>query len=223
MFVDLLTLGIASALGPAQILLDTLLLLSPDRGVSKAGSFVAGMTVVRLIQGILFGFVLGGAAYALSNRGQHNVIASTLLLVLGITLLTAAYEQWRTEEDPDGSQPRWLTMIDSLTPVKAFGIGFAMVAMNPTLWFLTLNAIADIGGAQLNRQNGIIAFLLFMLLAEALVLLPILIRILLPEQSTEFLDSVSAWLVKHNRVLVIAISLMFGLYFLVKGITNLLA
>lgn len=222
MFVDLVTLGIASALGPGQIVVDTLLLLSPDRAVLKAGSFVAGMTVVRLIQGIVFGFVLGGAAYSLSHSGQHNVISSTLLMVLGIMLLIAAAEQWRQEDDPDGSQPRWLRMIDSLTPVKTFGIGFGMVAMNPALWFFTLSAIADIGGAQLNRLNGIIAFLLFVLLAEALVLLPILVRIAMPERAAKSLDAMSAWLIKHNRTLTIVISLVFGLYFLVKGATRLL-
>jgi hypothetical protein len=57
MFVDLLTLAIASALGPGQMIVDTLLLLSPDRATLKAGSFVAGMTVVRLLKGLVFGFV----------------------------------------------------------------------------------------------------------------------------------------------------------------------
>jgi hypothetical protein len=45
----------------------------------------------------------------------------------------------------------------------------------------------------------------------------------MPERAAKSLDAMSAWLIKHNRTLTIAISLVFGLYFLVKGIARLLA
>ena len=223
LIIDLLPLSIASAIGPGQIIFDTLLLLSPNRAVLKASSFVAGMTAVRLVQGIVFGFVLGGAAYAVSNSGKPNAISSTLLLVLGIALLITAYKQWRNEPESDESQPKWLSMIDSLTPIKAFGIGCVLVATSPNLWVFTLNAIAVISEAQLGQLNSTIAFVLFILIAELLVLLPILLRVVMPERATKVLDTILAWLTQHNRVLMMVISLVFGLYFLAKGITNLLA
>ena len=111
----------------------------------------------------------------------------------------------------------------SVTPVKAFGIGFILVATSANLWVFTLSAIAVIGEAQLNQLAGSIAFLLFMLLAETLVLLPILLRIIRPEQATKDLNAVSAWLIKHNQTLMSVISLVLGLYFLAKGIGRFLA
>ena len=81
-FVDLVLLSIASAIGPGQILICVLLLQSPDRGALKAGCLVGGMTVVRLIQGVVFGSVLTGAAISALHRGQHGVITSTLFLFL---------------------------------------------------------------------------------------------------------------------------------------------
>jgi hypothetical protein len=222
LFFDLLALSIASAMGPGQIIFDTLLLLSPKRAVIKAGSFVAGMTAIRLIQGIVFGLILGGAVNSVSNTSQPNVISSTLLLVLGIALLITAYKQWQNQDQSDESQPKWLSMIEGLTPIKAFGIGAILVATSPNLWVFTLNAIAVISEAQLSRLNSAIAFLLFILAAEVLVLSPILMRILMPDKAIQYLHAISDWLNKNNRTLMIVISLVFGVFFLVKGIVNLL-
>jgi hypothetical protein len=221
--VDLLGLSIASAIGPGQILFSILLLQSADRGVLKAGFFVGGMTAVRLVQGIVFGFVLTGASGSAPHSDQPGAVASTLFVVLGIFLLITAYKQWRQEDDPDGPPPKWLDMIDGITPVKALGIGAVLVATSPNLWAFTLSAIAVISQAQLKQPGGIVAFLLFILVAESLLLLTILLRIVAPGKTTELLSAMSAWLTKNNRALMIAISLVFGLYFLVRGISQLLA
>jgi hypothetical protein len=225
--VDLVSLSIASAIGPGQILFSTLLLQSPHRGVLKAGSFISGMTVVRLIQGAVFGFILIGAFTTASASATASdpsgAVVSTLLLVLGIFLLITAYKQWHQEDHPEGPLPKWLTMIDSITPVKAFGIGVALVATSPNLWAFTLNVIALIGDAQLNRLESTAAFLLFILIAESLVLLAISIRVFLPKQATKTLKAMSTWLNQNNRALMIGTSLVFGLYFLSKGIMRFLA
>ncbi|MCB0200307.1 MAG: hypothetical protein KDI03_09585 [Anaerolineae bacterium] len=59
------------------------------------------------------------------------------------------------------------------------------------------------------------------LLAETLLWVPILIRIVVPNQATRVLDSTSAWMTKNNRVLMTVVVL--GLYFLFAGDARLLA
>jgi len=54
------------------------------------------------------------------------------------------------------------------------------------------------------------------------LLLPILIKLALPRQSKNLLASISSWLNQYNRPIVIAVSLVFGLIFLYKGMTGLL-
>lgn len=220
---NLLPLGIASAIGPGQILFITLLLRSPDRGVAKAGAFIGGMTVVRLAQGLVFGFILTGATLTAPGSGQPGVITSTLLMVLGILLLVTAYRQWRQGEDPDAPPPKWLATVDDFSSAKALLIGAVLVGTSPNLWVFTLSAIATIGDARLSRPAGVIAFLLFVLVAELLVLLPLVIRIVLPRQAARVLDGISAWLTRHNRQLMIGVSVVFGSFFLVRGIGGLLA
>ena len=53
------------------------------------------------------------------------------------------------------------------------------------------------------------------------MLAPIVVYAVAPMQSAKTLDAAQGWLERHNRVIVIAISLVFGLLFLFKGITGL--
>jgi hypothetical protein len=103
-----------------------------------------------------------------------------------------------------------------------FGIGFGLLVIGAKFWVFTLTAIAIIGEARLGQPSSTIAYLLFVLLAESLLLLPILVRLVLPGQSKAFLDGTSDWLTRHNRVIVILVSLVFGLLFLYQGASGLL-
>jgi hypothetical protein len=124
LIADMLPLILGSVLGPAQFIFIILLLRSADRGVLKASFCVAGMTVVRLVQGILFGFIMDEALKAVTYKDKPGVVSTTLLLVLGIFLLITAYQQWRHDDNPDNPPPKWLKLIDRITPIQAFGIGF---------------------------------------------------------------------------------------------------
>ena len=60
LFVSLLPFIIGAALAPVQIIIVILLLGSPSQGLLKASAFVAGMTIVRLLQGLVFGLLFAG-------------------------------------------------------------------------------------------------------------------------------------------------------------------
>lgn len=221
--VSLLPYIIGSAIVPLQIIIGLLLLKSPKRGLFKAVAYVTGMTLTRLLQGLIFSLVLSeSAALAEENSGKNPVI-STLLLVLGILLLIAAYKKWCGENDPDDPPPKWLTMIDNSTPLKAFGIGLGLPLIAAKLWVFTLSALATIAAAQLGQPSSTLAYLLFILLAESLLLLLIMIRILVPERSKILLADLSAWLTQNSRPITIVVSLVFGLLFLYSGISGLLS
>jgi hypothetical protein len=222
-FVSLLPYIIGSAVVPLQIIICLLLLKSPKQGLFKATAYVAGMTITRLLQGVLFSLILSESAASAEGNGGKSPIISTLLLVLGVLLLIAAYKKWRGENDPDDPPPKWLTMIDTSTPSKAFGIGLGLPLIAAKLWVFTLSALATIAAAQLGQPSSTIAYILFILLAESLLLLPILARILMPERSKILLTDLSAWLTQNSRPITITVSLVFGLLFLQSGITGLLS
>ena len=221
--VSLLPLIIGSAVVPVQIIIAILLLTSAKQGLTKAVALVAGMTLVRLAQGVIFGFIFtGGSSDTAGGAAESGWIVPTLMLVLAILMLITAYRQWAKDPDPDAPPPKWLALPEKLTTLTALGLGAGMVLISAKMWVFTLGAIGTIGEARLGQPSGSIVFLLFVLLAESLLLIPILIRLIVPAQATALLGRVSDWLTAHNRVIVIAVSLIFGLFFLYKGVTGLL-
>jgi threonine/homoserine/homoserine lactone efflux protein len=221
--LTLMPVIIGSALVPVQIILVILLLKSPRQGLLKAVAFLVGMTTVRLLQGVIFGLVLtGGADGSVDEASEKGFVASTLLLVLGILLLISAYKKWRKEPDPDAPPPRYLSMMDKATWLQALGFGLVLPLISPKLWVFMLTAISEISLAQLGQPESMAVFLIFLLLAQSLLLLPILIRILLPRRSVTLLASISDWLGRNDRVILITVSLVFGLLFFYQGASGLL-
>lgn len=221
LFISLLPLIIGSALVPAQIIVAILLLKSPKQGLLKAIAYVGGMTTTRLLQGLFFGLILFDPASS-DESGGKSLVVSMLLMLLGIFLLITAYKTWRKEDDPDAPPPKWLTMLDGLTPQKVFGVGFGLILIGAKFWVFTLAAIGTIGKAELGQPASTIVYILFVLLAESLLLLLIVIRIVIPERSKTLLEGMSAWLTRYNRPIVIGVSLVFGLMFFYQGLSGLL-
>lgn len=218
---SLLPFIIGSALVPVQIIIVILLLTGERRGPLKAIAFVVGMTLTRLLQGVLFGLVLTGGSGDPADAGSGaSWVKATLMIVLGILLLATAYKKWANEPDPDAPPPKWLSMLDGLTPLKAllFGAGFILIAAK--LWVFTLGALSVIGEAQLGQPDSTIAFLWYILLAQSLLIIPILIRLLLPGRAGRWLGAFGGWLEKYNNQIVMVVSLVFGLLFLYSGITS---
>ena len=218
--VSLLPLVVGAALLPVWIIM-ALFLLRGEGGVRKALAFAAGAMTVRLVQGVLFGYVFGAAADASGESGS-NLITSTLLLVLGILVLISAVKKWRKEEDPDAPPPKWLAALSGLSALRAFGMGALLMALAIKQWVFTLSAIAVIEQGELSRAGNVVTYLFFVLAAQSLVLAPILVSAVAPVQAAKLLDAIQGWLERNNRAIVIAASSIFGVWFLWKGIAGLI-
>ena len=218
--VYLLPLIVGAALLPAWIII-TLFLLRGEGGILKALAFAAGALLVRLVQGVIFGYVFDTAADTYGESGS-NLITSTLLLVVGIVMLISAVKKWRKDADPDAPPPKWMATLSGLSALKAFGVGALLMAVSIKQWVFTLSAIAVIEQAQLSRAANMLTYLIFVLAAQSLVLAPILVSAVAPVQSTKLLDAIQGWLERNNRAVVIAASSIFGVWFLWMGIAGLI-
>ncbi len=218
--VYLLPLIVGAALLPTWIIL-ALFLLRGEGGVRKALAFAAGAMTVRLVQGVLFGYVFGTAADAYGESGS-NLITSTLLLVVGIVMLITAVMKWRKEEDPDAPPPKWMAILGGLSALQAFGMGALLMALSIKQWVFTLSAIAVIEQAQLSHTGNVLAYLFFVLAAQSLVLAPIIVSAVAPTQAARMLDAMQDWLERNNRVIVTAVLSIFGVWLLGKGIAGLI-
>ena len=214
--IQLLPLAIGSMIMPTWILL-VLSLLKSEHGQVGAVAFVGGVTAVRLLQGISFGFFIT-ASDMTHKTSKTETIVSTLLLVTGILLWAAALKQVYAEDEPDALLAKWMTMTTALTPVRAFGLGALLVATSARAWLFTLDAIGVIGQAGLSVGQNIAAFLLYVLGAELLLVLPILITVWAPAR----FDAVAEWLRGHDRPITIAVCLVVGGFLLWRGASGLI-
>lgn len=220
-FVDLIPLIIAAVLAPIFPII-VLLLLQSERGLGKAIAFVIGAVTVRLLQGAIFGLVFASAVEAESAAGLQ-LIAPTLLTVVGILLLAAGVKKVRKEEDSEDSEPKWMSRLSELTVLRAAGGGALLMLVAVKQWVFTLSALAVIEEAQPGLTTGVALYLIFVAATQLLVLPPIIIYAVAPEKAARPLAAAQGWLQRNNRVIMIIVSFVFGAWFLFKGVSGLLA
>jgi hypothetical protein len=211
---------IGAALVPVGVII-VLLLLQSEGGLFKAVTFVGGQILVRLAQGIAFGSLLSYSAVE-HNKSNAATLVSTLVLVAGILLWITAIKQLSKAEDPDAPQPQWMTMFNSISAGKVFLVSVLWMIVAAKEWIFTLGALGIIREGDLPNSKSVLAFLIFIIGAESLVLAPILLAGLAPKQSFRILEISNQWLERNNRRIVTAVSVIFGTYFIFKGIKDLL-
>jgi len=217
---SLLPLIVGSALVPIQYVITTLLLRS-RAGKVTAVAWIAGMTTVRLAQGIVFGLIIGSSTGGGETSDGSGSAVSLLLLVVAILFYVAALKQLLGHPDEDAPPPTWMAMVEEATPGKAFLLGLGVLAISAKFWVFTLGAIALIGDAGMDRPASIATFLVFVVLAESVHLALLVLTYVLPDRSSAILDRLASLLERYNRILVIGLGLIFGTWFLIKALSGL--
>ena len=221
LFVELLPMILGAALSPIWIIVVLLLLASPQ-GVVKAAAFVLGMTLVRLVKGVIFGTVFAASPDA-AGEGGTSPVAATLMLVLGVLLLVAAYRKWAKIPDPDEPPPQWMQRLEQATPLNALVMAAILVSIEPKLWAFTLSALGVIRAADLPQGESIAAYLIYIVLAQLILILMIVFGVVAPRQSSATLGRATQLLMDNIRPISIIVSLVFGVYFGWKGLNGLLS
>lgn len=216
----LLPLIIGGAVVPIQLVV-TILLLRSSSGRITSLAWVGGMTTVRLLQGLLFGFVVGASVTSSSDSDGTSTFASVVLLLVGLLFLVAAGRQAFGQQDPDDPPPKWLTATATMTPGRAFLLGSALMLVGIKFWVFTLSALTAIDDAGLSQAYAVATFLLFVLLTESVHLTILGVAYAAPGRSDALLESAADWLERQNRVIMIALGVVFGTWFVVKALTGL--
>ncbi len=220
LWTSLIPLIVGGALVPIQIII-TVLLLRSGAGRITAVAWVAGMTTVRLVQGLVFGLLLGGATSTGATSDGPDTAVSLLLLVLAIVFYVTAVKQLLKHPDEDAPPPKWMAMIDGIRPGKAYFLGVGMLAIGVKFWVFTLGAIAAIGAAGLATGPAVMTFILFVALTESIHLMVLGVAYALPDRSAAVLDRITGLLQRYNRTIMIVLGLVFGTWFLAKALDGL--
>lgn len=223
LWFDLLPIAVAMAITPGR-LIALILLLHTRQAVLTSLTFVGGMISNMLIEGLAFALIFSlTGVFAVEEGAEPPAIIAILFVVIGILMLVGAAKVIFHSEDEDKAPPSWLAEIESFTPGKAYKLGLGWLFVSPKQWIFTLAAVGVIFAANLDPLFSLVNYLLFILIALVLFFLLILIYVVLGQRSRAFMDGLFNWLKKNAQAIIVIVFIVFGLYFLLKGIIALTA
>lgn len=211
----LLPLAVGVAVSPIPIIAAILMILSKNAGGAAKGfavGWVAGILVVTGVMTSLAG-TLGG------TDSEPSTGASIVKIILGVALVVLAVIQW--QERSQTEVPGWMKAIDTLTPVKALGLGALLSGVNPKNLLLCVSAGVAIGAGGLSAGGDLVAIVVFTLLASVTVLAVVVGYMLAADKLGPTLDSLREWLQLNNHAVMAIVLLIMGTVVVGKGIGGL--
>jgi len=179
----LIPLAIGAALQPPQIIA-MIVLLQTKRGKVNGFAYVGGMTLFHIVLGAIFWFITTGVESSVeSDGGQFNLVVGSIMALLGLLLLIHALRRVFSAKGMDEAAGDWLLKVQSLTPLHAALLGIAFLALDPEDWLFGLIAIDAIAAADLSGAASLITYLLYILMVQSLLLIPLLITIVFPQHT----------------------------------------
>ena len=206
-------LALAAAASPVPLLVLLVLLVTP-RAVPNGAAFSVGWAAALLGVGAV---TLAAVGAGLDLHGGGAVVAGLTALVGALLLVLAGWQWSRRPRDASAMLvPRWLTAADDCTPAHAFGLGVAMVLLNPKVLALTAGAVGAIAALGTGPARALDLFL-FAALGSVGALIPLGFRVVLGMRATGGLESCRAWLVAHGAGVASAVLGAVGLLLVVRG------
>ncbi|MFI0810579.1 GAP family protein [Streptomyces echinatus] len=217
---DVLGLAAGVAVSPLPIIAVILILATP-RGRSNGLLFTVGWILGLSALGAVMLAVASPAGASSHNHPATWVGA--LKLALGLFLVVFGARMWhRRPKDPSEARlPKWMGAIDRLTPVKVFGLGLALAALNAKNAPLTIAAGAAIGSAGLPVGQQIASLAVFVVVASLGLLAPLGVYLLGGERAKTTLGNWKDWAAQHNVAIMAVLFFVLGLKLLGDGISVL--
>jgi threonine/homoserine/homoserine lactone efflux protein len=207
-----------AAIAPTMIGL-VVLFLSEDRGLVKAFAFILGKYLLY----VLWGLVSLHLAAQVSSKilARNSITLEVLFLIFGALLLILAVRSFFGEDDPDAPPPKLFKLLDTLGPVKLFGVGVGLSLLQPRFLFLVLAGATLISGAQLSTAANIFSLLVLALLMIWPMLIPIVVFLRMDEQRETTMKSMRMWLIDNQRKINVVVMGIFGVLLLISGLTGI--
>ncbi|MFF1901380.1 GAP family protein [Streptomyces sp. NPDC058206] len=212
-------LGLAAgvAISPLPIIAIILILATP-RGRLNGLLFTFGWILALSALGAVMLAIASPTGASAQN--QPATWVGALKVALGVFLLLFGARLWhRRPKDPSQAQlPKWMSAIDRLTPVKVFGLGLALAALNAKNAPLTIAAGAAIGSAGLPVGEQIASLAIFVLVATLGLLAPLGVFLLGGERAKTTLGNWKDWAAQQNVAVMAVLFFVLGLKLLGDGI-----
>jgi len=218
---EILPLTLAIAISPLTIVAVILMLLSPNARSTGPGFLIGwGVGIAAAASAFVF---LAGALPPRASVDGPDFVRAIVQFVIAALLLLLATKQWRGRPAPgaDPVLPKWMSAIDSLTFVRAFGLGLLLSLPRPKNLLMAASAGVIISGAGLPTVSAVIATGVFVLCAVSTVLVPVVAYLIAADRLRRPLEVFHEWLARENAAITSVLLLVIAVLMLGKGLGSL--
>ena len=212
-------LALLAAVSPTALLIAAVYLGSA-RPRLAASFYLIGAISMSLVMGVAILEVLRSVnlSHPVNRTPRYDLrLGLGLLLLLGAVVV--ARRQPRTL-DTEPARPGFIArMAASPAPRSAFLVGLLIFA--PGAAFLA--AIQVIATARASVELTILAVALVVIINVGLVWLPILLHVIAPDRTNQYLTAFNSWLRAHGQLILVAVLALAGVILIaiaIHGLTN---
>jgi Sap, sulfolipid-1-addressing protein len=214
---EVLPFAIGIAISPIPII-GVILILFSTRARVNGPMFLAGWVVgLSVVSTVVY--LLSQAANAATDSTTSDSI-SWGKIGLGVLLLGLARRNWakRPKDGEIPELPKWLATVESITPVRAFGLAILLSVVNPKNLVLVVGAAAGLGQLDLSTDDAIVALAVFVAVASLSIVFAVAYDLFGGERARASLEDLRAWMTVHNTAVMAVLFLVFGVVLISKGI-----
>lgn len=214
---DIIPLTLAASVSVTAVTVGILILGGKNRPQAKTTAFILGNVVVLAVIGLAFLFILHKIPVA---HHHQSLVGSLIDVLVGVLLV---YLGIRTaSKPPSPGQPTWLTGLQGMGLWKIFVVGVVVMLINFTTLIPYIPAVRDIGrmGLDVVGQLALLAAVIFVV--EFWILVPLVVTKVAPTKSAAILGGFMGLIKRHSKAVTIWMCIIFGVYFAVKGILELI-
>ena len=208
----------AAAIAPLMILA-VILLLSSEKGLAKATSFILGRIICYTAWSIAFFYLFDRLSGSDSGPSTSKLIIN---IVLGALLLLLAVKNIFKKNNPDAPPPKWMRKLDKAKTGALFGLVFGLSIIQIRYVILIMAGVTLINETQIPQGQLVIAYIILIFFVIWPQLIPIILYLILGNRAHKILSSLRTWLVNNQKIVNIIVLVLFGIVLLWKGISGLL-
>jgi len=218
LLISIIPFAIGAAISPTLLMIEVFALSSRSEPVRKGWMVALGSTTALLAYAAVG--VLAGSA--IPHHHPHHGIDAGIDLAAGILLAALVVRQIRHRNEKR-EKPGLLEKLSDAPAKTFFTAGLIMMATNFSTIILFMPAIRIITKAHDSFSSDALAMAVFMVIALLPVLLPVSIVTVLGDRASDDLARLNAFVTRRSLAITATIGVVFALYFLTKGISEVLA
>jgi Sap, sulfolipid-1-addressing protein len=219
---DLLPLAIGIAISPIPIIACILMLFSPKARINGPAFLVGWVLGIAVVTTVVL--LLSDSTGATDDPASGPSLGDLVILLLGIGAILLGFRQWRgrPKAGDDVAMPAWMSAIDGFSPVKAFGFGLLLSALNPKNLGLAAAAGIVIDKAVAAGGSALAMEVTFVILASLSIAVPVVYLLVGGEGAKRTLDGWRTWLAANNAAVLAVLFIVIGAKLVGSGLDAIL-